>query len=219
MQEMQSSVDASKTTNSSSVPEVPHSVLEQKAIAVLPKVDCKRCGHTWKPIVPKPPVCPKCFRKIWDRIPLTPEEKFWSHVHKTESCWIWTGALSKSGYGKFQYKRTEGRAHRVSWVLHHGKIPDGLLVLHDCPNGDNRACVNPDHLWLGTNADNSGDMVQKGRSLKGENNPQSKLTEVKVLEIRKLYSRGLTLLRLSEMFGVDRTIIHDVVRFKRWTHV
>lgn len=90
---------------------------------------------------------------------------FWSHVRVNErtGCWEWTGGHDKDGYGYFLVRpRLKGldRTHRVSWVIHFGPIPVGLFVLHRC---DNPPCVRPDHLWLGTSADNTADMVAKGR--------------------------------------------------------
>ena len=87
------------------------------------------------------------------------EQRFWEKVLKTESCWIWVGC-KQSGYG---FIFGVGGAHRAAWKLLRGEIPDGMEVLHNCPGGDNPACVNPAHLWLGTHADNMRDMKEKGR--------------------------------------------------------
>ncbi len=106
---------------------------------------------------------------------LSLEDRFWMHVIKTESCWIWTGNRDKDGYGNIgngprdSYKLI--RAHRLSYALHKGEVPDNLFVCHTC---DKPYCVNPDHLFLGTAKDNENDKVNKGRQAKGERNGNSK---------------------------------------------
>jgi hypothetical protein len=108
-------------------------------------------------------------------------------------------------------------AHRISWILHYGPIPDGLIVLHKC---DIPKCVNPDHLFLGTGQDNMDDMVSKGRSLKGEKSPMHKLTEEEVLEIRSLYQSGeFSQGRLASMYRVNQTNIGFIIRRKSWRHI
>lgn len=112
-----------------------------------------------------------------------PAERFWRHVRKSDGCWEWT-ASTASGYGTFGLTRdTMVGAHRFSWKLHFGPIPPGLYVLHHC---DNRRCVNPAHLFLGTAQDNTMDMVRKGRhgNVRGEANANAKLTRIQVDEIR-----------------------------------
>ena len=94
----------------------------------------------------------------------TLEERFWSKVDKSGDCWIWTAYKRPDGYGQFGFEGTQHKAHRVSWVLANGTIPEGLHVLHRC---DVRECVNPEHLFLGTNTDNMRDMIEKGRQSKG----------------------------------------------------
>lgn len=86
--------------------------------------------------------------------------KFWSRIDKTEYCWNWTGPVSNRGHGCVTIDRIPMTAYRYSWLLHNGPVPDKLYVLHKC---DNRLCVKPDHLWLGTQSDNMQDMVSKGR--------------------------------------------------------
>lgn len=88
------------------------------------------------------------------------EERFWKHVNKTESCWLWTASTGKKGYGKINVNGVTKSAHRVSYEMSHGAIPRGLGVLHKC---DTPLCVRPDHLFIGTNQDNVNDMMSKGR--------------------------------------------------------
>lgn len=133
-----------------------------------------------------------------------------------DGCWEWTGSHSDTGYGCF-YDGKAYHAHRYSWIRTNGPIPDGMLVLHRC---DNRSCVNPAHLFLGSHRENSVDMVQKGRNsthdTAGERHGASKLTDAAVREIR---ASTLTGRELAAKFGVSESAVSLVRRGRSWTHV
>jgi len=145
--------------------------------------------------------------------------RFWEKVDKGESCWQWTAGDNGEGYGRFRHDNQKVGAHRFSWEFHFGDIPDSMLVCHKC---DNPGCVNPDHLFLGTNQDNMNDMVKKGRNKirVGAANNKTKLNVEKVKTIRFLYSKGNhTQRELAKMFGVGQPCIKDIVNRITWKHV
>lgn len=107
-------------------------------------------------------------------------------------------------------------AHRLAYVARYGDIPDDMLVCHTC---DNRACVNPDHLFLGTPQDNMTDMVNKGRSLFGERNPKNKLSEADVMNIRRLYYDGDTASKIAVMYDTSQHYVYNIVWGKTWVHL
>lgn len=139
--------------------------------------------------------------------------RFWSKVDKTGECWLWRGARTPRGYGSFWLKKRLTHAHRAAWELQNGEIPTGICVLHRC---DNRACVRPSHLFLGTNKENTADMIIKRRGLVGSKNGQAKLTPKKVAQILHLYSCGYTQSSLSKRFKVCPAQIHNIVRGHSW---
>jgi hypothetical protein len=155
------------------------------------------------------------------------ETKFWRHATKAgeDDCWQWAGNLNEKGYGRIKHYRSRKwvKAHRYSYELHHGEIPAGMLVLHSC---DNRSCVNPKHLRIGTCMDNSQDMVARGRAGRGPGptrsgsaHPYAKLTEADIPVIRDLVKSGATMPSVAARFGVGVSAIHNVFHGKTWKHV
>lgn len=152
-----------------------------------------------------------------------PVERFWEKVDRSagpNGCWPWLAGKTSSGYGQFWGAATGLRlAHRFSWALHNGPIPDGLWVCHDCPTGDNPLCVNPAHLMLGTPIFNTLDRCAKGRSAKGERINTAKLTADQVRELRARHAEGESLRRLARTFPVTSACISKIVRRETWRHV
>ena len=144
--------------------------------------------------------------------------RFWAHVFKTNKCWLWTSAVSTKGYGSFRLNGRTLKSNRVAWAIHHGSDPGDLFVCHTC---DNRACVRPEHLFLGSNADNIKDMWDKGRRSRrlGESAFNVKLTEDGVREIRKLKAAGVHAKVIAKRFGIIRTHVYDIVNRVAWGHV
>jgi hypothetical protein len=136
-------------------------------------------------------------------VKFTPEvlSRFWSKVDRTGDCWEFRGTILTSGYGQVKVHQQKWRAHRFAWTAVHGPIPDGLIVRHRC---DNRVCVKPAHLELGTHQDNVNDMIERGRkkSLPGERHPLARLTVEAVREIRAAPSRPGVCIDLAQKYGV-----------------
>jgi hypothetical protein len=146
------------------------------------------------------------------------EDRFWAKVAKKNECWEWIGASRNGRYGSIWFNGKIKDAHRVSWILHFGSIPDGMFVLHKCDNGK---CVRPDHLFLGTQGDNARDMHVKGRwkapDRRGEKSGRFKLTWDAVRQIRRIRMEvGLTHQRLAIEFGVSASHIGQIVRNLYW---
>ena len=173
--------------------------------------------------------------------------RFWAKVnkdgpmmpHMETPCWAWTAYIGLHGYGNFKIRQKFFKAHRASWMIHNGGIPHngsyhGICVCHRC---DNRACVNPDHLFLGTQTDNILDMQSKGRGVqlcgdkhvsrlhpellpRGESHGRAKLTALQVGEIRAIYaSGGFAQRKLAAKFGVATTLISSIILRKIWRHI
>ena len=155
------------------------------------------------------------------RMSKTIEQKFWEKVKVADGCWRWSAAKLPSGYGFIGGGKGASKnhyAHRVSYEIHHGPIPDGMVVMHTC---DNPECCNPDHLRIGTHKQNSQDMVAKGRAtsgpgLVGEQHPRSKLSATCVRAIRKSSEPSG---RLAKKFAVSRSCISSIKSGKNWRHV
>ena len=153
------------------------------------------------------------------------EEQFWSKVDKRgpNDCWEWVGAKSSGIYGNLVVAGKAWKAHRLSYELNVGPIPKGegfhgTCVCHRC---DNPGGVNPNHLFLGTQADNNADMAAKGREVipEGEAHGMARLDPDKVREIRRGRGTGETLAVLAERFGVGTSTVHSVVSRATWKHV
>jgi hypothetical protein len=162
---------------------------------------------------------------LWQH-PLLPA-RFWAkvnpngpippHCPELGPCWVWAAALFRDGYGHFKADGKSVRAHRASYATLVSPIQEWLFVCHHC---DNRACVRPGHLFVGTNADNAADRDRKGRNNPpvGENNGSAKLTDAKVLEIRRLASEGVSQQAISCQFGVSYSLVSLIIRRKIWVH-
>lgn len=151
----------------------------------------------------------------------TLEERFWRKVDKGEECWLWTGNKRPNGYGAIQEGGKGTRtlsAHRLSFEMHSGPIPDGMVVMHTC---DNPTCVNPAHLELGTYQDNMDDMWAKGRGRpainRGESSGKAKLTEELVRYIRANPERGHK--DLADELGLKPNTVRGVRIGRTWRHV
>ena len=153
-------------------------------------------------------------------------ERFWNKVNKKndDECWEWTANTLARGYGRICINNKMYLAHRVSWVIHNGAIPDhnsyhGICVCHTC---DNPCCVNPAHLFLGTNKENLQDMQKKGRLVnhKGEKHGSHKLTEKEVIEIREKYiPYKYTQSKLAKEYGVTQVEIYYILKYITWKHI
>lgn len=169
----------------------------------------------------------------------TIEERFWSKVHKLDgpnACWTWTAGHGKHGYGMFNItKREPISAHRMAWKLTYGDIPKGLCVCHHC---DNKPCCRPDHLFLGTIADNNKDMVKKGRCKsrglpgrkintinlpRGEKHHNSKLTNNQIKQIRQKYADSkIHKGNLAKQYGITYSTLWRICTKKpsrTWKHI
>ena len=147
-------------------------------------------------------------------------DRFWEKVdiRREDECWEWQASIDKvTGYGRFNLYGNNEHAQRVSWVIVYGHLDKEFHVLHKC---DNRKCVNPKHLFLGTNLDNIQDKISKSRQSKGIERPAHKLNDKKIQRIRSLHKSGMySQSALSKIFGVSDSQISLAVNYKSWRHV
>lgn len=146
------------------------------------------------------------------------KKSFEKHVIRQDGCWGWRGKCDKGEYGIMSCDRRHGpdRAHRASWIIHKGPIPKGMLVCHKC---DTRECTNPDHLFLGTPADNTRDMIQKNRKCIGINVPSAKLNDESVRVIKGLLKLKMSYPKIAKMFNVGINAIVRIKRGETWKHI
>lgn len=147
-----------------------------------------------------------------------PNDRFDAKVDKSSEngCHIWIGGKVAGGYGHFRLNKKMISAHRYSFIRTKGPIPDGMMVCHSCYNN---SCVNPEHLFVDTHANNMKRMKEDGRLAKGENHGASKLNDAKVKYVRKLYREGLSIKDIAKMHNVNPVTISKVISGQRWSHV
>lgn len=162
---------------------------------------------------------PQCYQESTRH--LSVEDNFWQHVQKTDSCWIWIGTVTQSGHGVIVSRKLGKRtgAHRISWELHYGSIPEGIVVCHNCPGGDNPSCVNPEHLFLGTQSDNMADAKNKKRAPRGSHHHASKFDESQIQLIYDLSHAGKSHREIAKELGVTHMTIGRILRGQSWQHV
>ena len=159
-------------------------------------------------------ICKQTYQQV-HAIP--PNKRFWRHVKKSSTCWIWTGGIS-AGYGAFGLTpHKQIKAHRFAYNQSKGIIPDGLLVCHKC---DVRLCVRPSHLFLGTHKDNLQDASRKHRLAVGEKNKSARLTDKDIRFIRENWKPyKVSHHALAKQFGVHDTTIQSIIYRKTWKHL
>lgn len=183
---------------------------------------CDRCGLTFlaKPSEiekGKAKYCSKVCYNAGSRIS-DPIAHFWSQVTCSApvECWPWVGRYDKGGYGKTRYLQKTFRAHRLAYLLNYGDIPQGMMVLHSCHN---RPCCNPRHLRVADHRTNMRDMVEAGRSSRGEKQSKAKLTTEKVLQIRILCQKGMKQCDVAHKFNISKHTVWDILHEKTWKYV
>ena len=183
---------------------------------------CRVCGKAfviekWRLKIPgHRRLCSFACRQLVKAVPVEIRFRWYVGEQLPNGCIPWIGATYRRGYGKIGRNGHSVCAHRLAWELAHGPIPDGLDVLHEC---DNPPCVNPEHLFLGTKADNVADMIAKGRQACGEVVATSKLTTRDVLGIRAQYAAGVSQSQIARTHDIGQAHISRIVNRKCWKHV
>lgn len=156
----------------------------------------------------------------WQDLVPEKEKNFWNKVDKAGECWEWTGGFSGNGYGSFKIKKlpinVSVGSHLFSYILHNGRVAEGRVVMHSC---DNKKCVNPDHLSLGSHADNVADKVAKKRHARGETNGRAKITLDDANDIRDRFkNETITKRALASEYGIDESTVRLILLGRIWNN-
>ena len=148
------------------------------------------------------------MKRFWDKV----------NIQGLNKCWLWKAGCSSDGYGKFYFKGGQYAAHRFSYELYNGPILEGLEVCHNCPEGDNKLCVNPNHLFLATDAEHAVDRRKKGQipNRQGILNPTAKLNEWQVCGIVARYLQGVSYTQIAEEFNMSYGFIYQIIICRTW---
>lgn len=192
--------------------------------SVMVTLTCPICGKhysTWPKRATQRRYCSRGCRNKGQALSkyANVESRFWAKVDKTDTCWLWTGQKPDDRYGGFKLSNgVQMRAHRFAWEITYGAIPAGMFVCHHC---DNPLCVRPDHLFLGTPADNMRDKALKHRAARrpGNANPSAKLTDADVLAIRHRRAEGELVKTLATEYGLSLSSIGKVIHRISWKHL
>ena len=187
---------------------------------------CKECRQKYLHFMQKERSkknCPICATEHHENcLECSTKCKILNRYKIVNECWEWQGKINQSGYGVLNIrengKKTDVLVHRESYRLLKGEIPDGMCVLHKC---DNPACINPEHLRIGTNKENTQDCVKKGRFCNGHLRAKAsgKLTEDQVIEIREMNKNGINKKEIMEKFGISIHHLNGILAYRFWKYI